>query len=215
MKKKNFILSAASVLMAVSVYSAENNFIRNGSFEEEGTRPDGWNQEKQKGWIGYANVPKGKTPEDNAVFKKIRNGMIRKLGADNAPDGKVYLMISSPASLKQGVQNFPSIQNTVYQIVTIPEVNNDGGKMRFTAKLKGTPRKPVTFMFSYLKAQSDGKNRKAAPTFLENIEMKAEWQDISFEIPYHKGCDRLDLTLRLYGTGEVNLDALSLFPVKQ
>ncbi|MBO5791532.1 MAG: hypothetical protein J6S54_03575 [Lentisphaeria bacterium] len=191
------------------------NFIKNGSFEEKtdfkGSRGKGfWN-------AGQRAHGLKKTPETQKFRERFAASAIRKIRHGGADDGKAFLFIKTPDEVKEWYKPFPQISNRLAQAIPFEAEKEGYYRISFKAKGMHTPTAPNRGLF-LVQVSPRGVKRKSRTDKTYGIQtfftLRPQWTRHFFDLKLPAGKRVVDVTLSLYGAGEVCLDDVRLFPVK-
>ena len=194
------------------------NFVRNGSFEEKtdfkGSRGKGF-------WhVGSRVHGLPKTPENEAFRKRFSGAVIRKISTEGAADGKAFLLLKTPDEVKDWLKPFPQISNRLGQLVPVTVKEEGYYRLTFKAKGRHTPTAPNRGLFLVQvfpqNHKSKGRSRKNLAYGVQTFfSLRPQWTTHRFDFKLPAGEKAVNLTLSLYGAGEVCLDDVRLYPVQK
>ena len=192
------------------------NLLKNGSFEMPGTDISNW---RGKGhWVGWSHVhSSAKTPEITAFRQTFTKNAIRKVSTSAASDGKCAAWIKTPDTVKNAVKPLPMISNKISQSVQVaPETQEQLYRLTFMAKGFHTPTVPhsgsLVVMLQGLKFNEKKKFQNFGKGVQGTFTLRSEWTQHTVDLRLPAGCEGINVTVCLYGVGELFLDDVRLFP---
>ncbi len=199
----------------VQIETPAVNLVKNGSFEMPGTVLSGW---RNKGhWAGWAHLHGKNTPLLKEFNAKLLKAATRQVSTQQSFKGKYAAYIKTPDHLRELIKPFPMVSNKISQTVAVtPENQPVLYTLVFMAKGFHTPtvthngQLVVQMQGKVSDAQKAGK--KGSKGVQANFKLRSEWTRYNVNILLPANCDKVSITLNLYGVGEAYFDDVQLFP---
>ncbi|OGV48799.1 MAG: hypothetical protein A2017_21480 [Lentisphaerae bacterium GWF2_44_16] len=197
-----------------AVPSGENIMI-NGAFEEIDEKSG-----NPKGWYSDFHIHTTDKEQEKRLEESIKPITGRKILKDNPPEGKNYILISTPpeAHKIRGDKN-PLMSNYYSTTVKLPQLQ-ESTKYLLSFKYKGKLSSDVPGLNSitmavtcYDGAEKANQRKETRKMLLQHFPVTETWKEgeINFLVPKETGY--ITLYARLYGCGEAAFDDIQLHKV--